>query len=88
MEKQRVTRQDRYLAAQPGEGLREFDRNDRPAASMRTMLQEFLPRSMPRITISIGLLLSPNQRRYYPIATRGVSQPSHNHSVRVVEALS
>ncbi len=42
---------------------------------MPTTLQEFFPRSMPRIMISIGLLLSPNQRRYYPIATRGAGHP-------------
>jgi len=43
---------------------------------MPTKLHEFLPRSMPKVTISIDPPLFLNQRRSYPIAQEG--RPSHN----------
>src|ERR1700726_1732789 len=51
----------------------------RPDASKPARLHEFLPRSMPRTTMSIGplLYLSKGQRSYADRCKRG--GPSHNH---------
>jgi len=43
----------------------------RPVAPRPARLQEFLPRSIPTITMFVGPLLSPIQRRSYSIGARG-----------------
>src|ERR671938_491858 len=53
----------------------------RPDASKPARLHEFLPRSSPRTTMSIGplLYLSKGQRSYADRCKRG--GPSHNHNL-------